>query len=183
MITLMRHGRPLLAAGGWVHAAGMADWIDGYDAAVVERSEVPPDAQAIASAAHVIVSSTLARAISSAHALGREPDLVEAMFCEAQLPHALWRLVKLPPSLWAVGFRLAWRCGYGNGVATYRDSRRRAALAAQRLIDLSAHGPVLLVGHGIMNRMIGAELKARGWSGDGRQASSYWSCTVFSRPS
>lgn len=40
-------------------------------------------------------------------------------------------------------------------------------------------GPVLLVGHGIMNRLIGKELQALGWTARTRQGSRYWSMGVY----
>lgn len=179
----MRHGRPLLADSGWVHAAGMAGWIDGYNAALVDQ-QAPAPARAAAASATTVVTSTLARALSSAQALGRQPDFIEPVFCEAELPHARWTLFKLPPPCWALAFRLAWRCGYAGTGASYRATRQRAALAAERLVELAAHGPVLLVGHGIMNRLIAAELAARGWSHGSRLANRYWSSTTLcNRPS
>ncbi|MNV95161.1 hypothetical protein D3C71_1900250 [compost metagenome] len=55
----------------------------------------------------------------------------------------------------------------------------RASVAAKRLQSLASDGPVLLLGHGFMNRMIANQLVADGWArqkGNGRQ---FWSATVY----
>ena len=55
----------------------------------------------------------------------------------------------------------------------------RASTAAQRLQTLADEGPVLLLGHGIMNRMIAKHLEAAGWVRQQRSGSRYWSATAY----
>jgi broad specificity phosphatase PhoE len=56
----------------------------------------------------------------------------------------------------------------------------RARGAAQRLIELARErGSVLLVGHGVMNRLIAAALLARGAVGPRRLRSGYWTSGVY----
>lgn len=58
-------------------------------------------------------------------------------------------------------------------------ARIRAGTAAKRLQSLASDGPVLLVGHGVMNRMIANRLVADGWVRQKRDGSQYWSATVY----
>jgi hypothetical protein len=47
------------------------------------------------------------------------------------------------------------------------------------LQSLASDGPVLLLGHGFMNRMIANQLVADGWARQKRDGSQYWSATVY----
>lgn len=119
------------------------------------------------------------RAATRQGALGDLPFMQEAIFIEAGLPFALWKAPWLPPQAWAAIFRLLWLCGYARGSDSLMLTRQRARAAAERLVALAAKGPVLPVGHGIMNRLIGKELQALGWLARNRQGSRYWSMGVY----
>ncbi|WP_426055596.1 hypothetical protein [Janthinobacterium sp. PSPC2-1] len=178
-ITLMRHGEPSLAKGGWIAPKQMGAWIDRYNQSLIKDNGIPAECAMAALSASTIVASTAPRACSSARALGDLPFMQEAIFTEAGLPFALWRAPWLPPAAWAAIFRLLWLFGYARGADSLTLSRRRARAAAERLVALAAKGPVLLVGHGIMNRLIGKELQALGWLASNRQGSRYWSMGVY----
>lgn len=105
--------------------------------------------------------------------------MVDALFCEAQLPHGDWRLPRLSPFTWAFIFRVLWLCGYSRNVESAGAARLRASTAAQRLQSLAGEGPVLLLGHGVMNRMIAKQLLADGWTRQQRNGSQYWSAAVY----
>ena len=178
-ITLMRHGEPQLAKGRWIAPLQMGEWIDLYNQSVIKDNDIPAECPAAALAASTIVASTAPRACSTARALGDLPFTQEAIFTEAELPFALWKAPWLPPEAWAVIFRLLWLCGYARGSDSLTLTRQRAKAAAERLVALAAKGPVLLVGHGIMNRLIGKELQTLGWLARNRQGSRYWSMGVY----
>lgn len=163
-ITLMRHGRPVLAASGWLAPCEMAHWIAAYDQAGVHVDAIPADSLAAASTAAIVFASTLPRAQASARALGHAAPRVDALFREAALPFPLWRIARLPPFAWAALLRLAWLCGYARGADALAIVEQRARAASAQLIAAAADGPVLLVGHGIMHRLIARELRAAGWA-------------------
>ena len=178
-ITLMRHGEPRLARGRWIAPMQMGQWIDLYNRSIIKEGGIPAQCSEAALSASTIVASTAPRASASARALGDLPFMQEAIFTEAELPFALWRAPWLPAEAWAVIFRLLWLFGYARGSDSLQITRRRARAAAERLVALAAKGPVLLVGHGIMNRLIGKELQALGWLARNRQGSRYWSMGVY----
>jgi broad specificity phosphatase PhoE len=180
-ITLMRHGKPVLAQTGWIVPAEMERWIECYNLSEVEADSVPIASLHLANSATCIVASSARRALSSVQALGHRASVVDGIFCEAQLPFALWQLPRLPPVVWAAFFRLLWLLGYSHGADSIRITQARAKVAAHKLIVLAENGPVLLIGHGIMNRLIAKELHALGWSGPTTQESKYWSASIYSR--
>ncbi len=126
-----------------------------------------------------IVTSTSLRAISSAKALGKLPSITDSLFCEAGLPYADWKLLRLKPKVWAGVFRVLWYLGYANQCESLGAARARTKTAARRLAHLAHSGPVLLAGHGIMNRLIAKELLTIGWSGPSSPPSAYWGYCVY----
>ncbi len=113
----------------------------------------------------MIVSSNAPRALTSVQALGLKPAFVDALFREAPLPYGHWKLPRLSPFTWAFILRVLWLCGYSRRVESVGIARMRARTAAQRLSQsLASEGPVLLLGHGFMNRMIARQLEADGWT-------------------
>ena len=181
-ITLMRHGKPITGKARWVAPVEMASWIEQYDRSLVEQQGVPAECITAAAAASVIVASTAPRALSSVHALGRHPGSGDAVFLEAELPYSFWNWPHLPPTVWAAVFRLCWLFGYSRGAESLHSTRARARAAAGQLASLAAQGPVLLVGHGIMNRLIGKELRASGWIARTKHGSRYWGTGVYEAP-
>lgn len=179
-IILMRHGRPLLKPSAWIAPAAMGEWIADYERASV-AAEPPVDSLALARTADCLISSTAPRALSSLAAMGLQAHLSDACFGEAGLPFALWRRPRLPPILWAACFRLLWLCGYARGSESLAAARLRASKAAQTLLKFAEQGSVLLLGHGVMNRLIAAELRAAGWSSDKQQRNAYWSASIYRR--
>ncbi|WP_180278713.1 histidine phosphatase family protein [Janthinobacterium sp. 13] len=175
----MRHGEPRLAKGRWIAPLQMGQWINLYNQSIIKEGGIPAQCAAAALSASTIVASTAPRACSSARALGDLPFMQDAMFSEAGLPFALWKAPWLPAEAWAAIFRLLWLFGYARGSDSLQITRQRARAAAERLVALAARGPVLLVGHGIMNRLIGKELQALGWLARNRQGSRYWSMGVY----
>lgn len=178
-ITLMRHGEPVMSASRWLAPCDMGQWTARYDAAQVHASAIPARSIATASTACVIFASTLPRARSSASALGHAAPRVDALFREAALPYPLWHFPRLPPAAWVALFRLAWLCGYARGAESLATVRLRAKAASAQLIACAAEGPVLLVGHGVMNFLIARELRAAGWRATGRHGSGYWGTASY----
>lgn len=178
-IILMRHGQPSLDVGHPLVPIKIQRWIEVYERAVVKQDcAVPSSSQALATRADFIVTSRSPRAISSVRLLGYEPSLVDDAFREVSLP-SIPRLPPLPPFLWAIFFRLLWCFGYSHRLASLRCTRVRARTAARRLIRLAKKGPILLVGHGIMNRLIARELVSLGWFTGEKETNRYWSAEVL----
>jgi broad specificity phosphatase PhoE len=180
-IILMRHGQPNLAAHDKVSALGMKRWIEQYDLSEIVNLPPPKASLELALTAQVIVSSSAPRALTSIQALGLIPNIVDEIFCEAQLPHGQWALPRFSPFTWAFILRILWLCGFSGNVESARKTKVRAIEAAQRLQSLSGKGSVLLLGHGFMNRMIAKQLATDGWTRHASSGNRYWSATTYRR--
>ena len=179
-IILMRHGKPILSGWGRVTPAEMFDWIRNYDGSIVALDGVPRSCLDLAKSAAQIVSSNAPRALSSLQALSCKASVIDAVFCEAQLPTVSWRYPRLSPFFWTALFRILWFCGYAPNAEPVNAARNRARTAAEKLITLATNGPVLLMGHGIMNRLIAHELVALGWAKSAKHENGYWSSNIYS---
>jgi broad specificity phosphatase PhoE len=179
-IALARHGPLALGNEPWLAPRDLADWIQRYHCSSITSSDPPREIKSRA-AASTLVCSNAARCLQSAQRIdpGRE-ILPDPIYREAELPHNFWSYPKLPPSMWAVVFRVAWLCGYTSTNESCLAATARAGLAAQQLIAVArARGPVLLIGHGIMNRLIGRQLLMLGCHGPRRPSSAHWRLTLY----
>jgi broad specificity phosphatase PhoE len=188
----MRHGRPAFDHRGWIAPRDMAAHIVRYNLAGIQASlaaEAPAlgDRRAYAAAGLAarevgcIVASDLLRSVQSAGSLANGNEvLCEPLFREADMPYGTRGWPVLPYRLWCAVFRVAWLCGFSAQAESRADAELRARDAAQRLMELARqHGSVLLVGHGVMNRLIARVLLASGAIGPRRLASGYWSAGVY----
>lgn len=178
----MRHGKPAFTGASRVTSLEMAEWISGYDRSDTGSDIPPQSSKTLASSALRIISSPLPRALSSLTALGREPDLIDDVFREADLPIFHMPAFRFPPILWASVFRVMWLCGISCNVEPRAIAKQRAAQAADILVTSVkvTNGPVLLMGHGVMNRLIAKELVSLGWKERRRQGSGYWNAGIYS---
>lgn len=180
-IILMRHGKPDHRSQGRLSAQKLADWCEAYDLALV--CDFPPQrSMQIAQRASVVASSPLPRARSSLARLGLSPHNVDDVFSELAVPVVSSERLQLPAVIWLALLRLLWLCGYAGQGESLFAARQRAVNAADKLIALSQQGTVLLVGHGIMNKMIARELRKRGWQAEKHASSRHWSTAIYHRP-
>jgi broad specificity phosphatase PhoE len=159
----------------------MADWVERYDRSDIDAREPPQNLCDRARVCATFVSSPLPRSVSSARRLAPDQAIeAESIFQEAALPSMRWPAPKLPPPVWAAVFRVAWFCGYSGEAESHREARVRAKLAAERLVELAClSGAVMLVGHGVMNRLIARQLRILGARGPKYSAGRHWKFTVY----
>ena len=157
-IILVRHAK--VCIDNWIiYASDMGKFIEFYNSADIEEelnTNIPK--------AEVYVASQLKRSLVSLELLGVEVTVSDAVFNEAQLPYVDKRGIKLPAMLWAPIFRVMWLFGYSNHSESYTKAKERAEKGADMLVNLAKENrSVLLMGHGVMNRLIIKALKKRGW--------------------
>jgi len=180
-IILMRHGKPDHVSDGRLSALAMADWCETYDMSLVQ--DMPPErCRQVAATADYVVASPLPRAQSSLEKLGLQAAAVDPVFSEVSLPLMRLGYPNLPPAFWLFMLRILWLGGYAGSVESYRQAQQRAQLAADRLIELSKQGNVLLAGHGIMNKLIARQLRKQGWLAEKHASSRYWSTAIYHPP-
>lgn len=173
-VVLLRHGAPQIDTPRWQSAAAFRDWLKCYERAVVTELP-PPDVSELAAVCDHALCSDLPRSLTSAEglAVSASPD---SLWRECSLPAPPLALPPLPTNLWLLGLRLAWLAGYRAGGESFAQARLRAGRGADRLVELTReHGIVVLVGHGLFNRLLLRELRRRGWALVGRSGGAYWS--------
>jgi broad specificity phosphatase PhoE len=110
----------------------------------------------------------------------RNIAVADSIFREAALPHSKWNFPKLSPACWMVWFRILWLMGYSNHCETLQEAKKRANIGGKKLESLAREkGPVLLIGHGFMNRLIANYLRRNGWEGPKSPGHNYWEFTVY----
>lgn len=180
-ITLLRHGKPIIPQLNKICPYEFIEWVNSYNSSGLCPSLAPPkEAYEQAINCNAIVCSELPRSIESAKALRNNITLSHSNFNEAGLPIPKWHYPKLSPKAWAVIFRVFWLLGYSNNSESLNQAKNRASKASQMLISLAnEHKSVLFVGHGVYNRLLSNELRARGWLGPKNPGNKYWSFGVY----
>lgn len=183
-IVLGRHGRSVLDQSKWIAPRKLAQWIAAFNDGGILRGQIPQSTSLAAARCKVIVSSPLRRSYQSAQLIASSQLLVtEDLISEAGMPHPDWLFPALPITVWLAIFRVAWYCGYSRNAESMSDASMRAAVAADRLVDLARqHDSVFVVGHGIMTTLIANRLVQLGWSGSRRPANRYWGHCIYRSP-
>lgn len=187
-IILMRHGQPQIHLESMknkrVSAFETGQMIRAYEFADLDFSQKPlDDALTVAQNNPAIFSSDILRAQSSISMLGVSLRAeVNACFRESDHPYIEWHSPKLKFFTWCILFRLAWLVGFSKNGEALRTARQRAQIGADKLIDAARQeGSVMLLGHGIFNRLIVSKLKKQGWLKTGSTGYSYWSYIVIEK--
>jgi hypothetical protein len=108
--------------------------------------------------------------------------VTDPLFCESAIPHFGGGSVPLPVGTWVVVLRILWLLGFSRNGESLLDARRRAKLAAERLVELAEkHQNVLLVGHGFINHFIAKELQKSGWLGPSKPGKGFWGYGIYQR--
>ena len=182
-ILLVRHGRSAHAHDGhWMHAAGVHDYENAYDAAgILDDDAPPPELIRAAESAQVVAASDLPRAIASARRIApaREPD-VTPLLREFRLEPPGW-MPRLPMQFWEVFSHAQW--SYRLLRSTAHDVIRRADDAAEWLAQRAGDSAaVVAVTHGGFRRIVASRLEARGWrAASERRSYANWSVWSYSR--
>lgn len=167
----------------WLAPANLGGWIERYEKSGLLPAEPPHEIKAQA-ASSMVVCSTALRSVESARRIanGREVH-AHPVYREAGLPYSGWGFPKLPTPIWAVVFRIAWFRGFSAHAESYDEAKARADMAARQLIELAtAHGRILMMGHGIANILIARKLLAFGCRGPKRPDGHHWAFSLYQLP-
>ncbi len=178
-IWFVRHGRPEFDDSMLINRSGISAALSLYDAAGVTEPCTTQDLWT-RSSKRTVVTSDLQRAIDSALLMGVEISEQSSLLREARLPHPNM----LPWSMsWKTAIavcRVAWLFGYSRNADGIERDRARAGHAAKWLSVLAdEEDEVVVIGHGIMNRLIIKQLVLSGWSRTESSHEGYWSYQVI----
>lgn len=185
-IVLMRHGEPNSNLSDKLKmkcsAIELKPLIREYtNSGLNPHSKPTSEAISVSKTCKSVVCSDLRRSIESAKAIEvPRIDLIDSVFRESDLPHAQWRYPKLTLFTWFLFFRAMWFLGYSNNGEQISVAKHRAEIASAILKRLAVEqGSVMLIGHGIFNRLLSKQLRSNGWVGPINPGNNYWEYGVY----
>jgi len=180
-IILLRHGEVEMENYKYISANQFGEWIDTYNNADIKSEFSSKDEiKVLLNDTDILICSNLKRSIQSAKIFDKVPFETDYIFNEAELPYSNWNLLKLNPKIWLIFFRILWLFGYSKNSESYKDAKQRAKNATEKLIELSSqYKTVVLVGHGVMNKLIQKELVALKWIESKKLQNRNWCFGVF----
>ena len=178
-IVLLRHGKPELELKGILNASEIKQLVVSYAQSGIQDS--PPETLTKCFNDYYVVCSDLERSIHSAKKLEfKQFHCSDAIFKEADLPHFDQSLIKLPVTVWLTILRIMCLFGFKKNGESFSQAKSRAKHAANKLIALSdTNEKVILVGHGLMNRLIAKQLILNNWQGPTSPGKKYWEFGLY----
>lgn len=173
-IILLRHGKPTLDLKGYIKSAEFKNLTTVYAQSGIKDQPAKELIECFNS--HYIVCSDLERSIQSAKKLELDKiHLVDQLFKETDIPYFELNYFKLPVIVWLIVFRIMWLFGFNKNGESFKSAKIRAKQAAIKLITLAEENQkVLLVGHGLLNRLIAKQLRINNWTGPVSPGKKHW---------
>ena len=180
-IILLRHGEVDIKNYQNISAHQFEEWIIEYNNADIKSDFSSKDSiEILLNETDIIICSTLKRSKQSIEIFNKTPFETDDVFNEAEIPFSNWTLLKLNPRTWLIFFRILWFFGYSNNCESFKQTKLRAKKATKKLIELSDQNKtVILVGHGMINRLIRKELILQKWNETKKLKSNNWDYGVF----
>ena len=173
-IILLRHGKPDVELKGHFNASEIKQLVLEYAQSGVQDS--PPVNLKDRFNICYVVCSNLPRSVQSANKLGiNEIHISDALFKETDIPHFDQGIIKMPAMAWLTVLRVMWLFGFKKNGESLSQAKNRAKHATNKLIALAQENEkVILVGHGLMNRLIAKQLRLKSWQGPSSPGKKYW---------
>ncbi len=180
-IILIRHGIVNINDNDKITAKEFGSWIQKYNSAnIKDECNNKNEISKILNESNIIVCSSLKRSIQSIELFDKKASMTNTLFNEAQLPFRSFNFLTLKAKYWLTIFRILWFVGYSKNVESYNKSKIRAKAASSLLVELSKdNNNIVLIGHGIMNKLISKELKALSYKISKNSGNSNWSYLEF----
>ena len=179
-IILIRHGEVDIKDYNKISADKFGEWIIRYDNSNIKMSSSKNELKTIFNKSNIILCSNLKRSIQSVEKFNKTAFEINNIFNEAELPYSNWTTLKLNPKIWLIIFRILWIFGYSQNNKSIQETKQRAKIATQRLLNLSNNNEVvLLVGHGLFNRFIKKELIENGYKQTKKLGNKNWDYGIF----
>lgn len=173
-IILLRHGKPKVELSGYLSAKQLKQLISDYAQSSI--NDAPTEKLKTRFNNHYVVCSDLLRSIDSAKKLNlNNINISDALYRETYIPHFDRFFLKLPATLWLIILRILWLFGFSKNGESFSQAKARSKQAAENLIILARKNKkVIVVGHGLMNHLIGKELEKKDWQPSERIGKRYW---------
>jgi len=165
-----------------LYAKEMGKFVERYKYAEIKKEMPSLKINKILNDSDKIFCSELRRSVDSLSLLGKTADVQDGVFNEVETPYPRWKWFKLYPDIWLALFRAMWFRGYSSHSESFKEAKVRVEEAMVKLISSShTHPTVTLLGHGVMNKLIGKELVNKGWKKKGRLGMKNWSYVIFEK--
>ena len=173
-IILLRHGKPEFELKGSLKASKFKQLTNAYAQSGIQ--DFPPETLKERFNTYYVVCSDLERSIQSAKRLGFcKIHLLDDLYSETEIPYFDRSFLKLPVMGWLIIFRIFWLFGFNKNGESITKAKNRAKQAANKLIELAnENNKVILVGHGLMNRLIAKQLRINNWTGPVSPGKKHW---------
>jgi len=180
-IILLRHGEVDIQNYKKIPASQFGKWVNEYNNSNIKSEfKSKNEIKILFNEADALICSNLKRSIQSVEIFNKIPFEINELFNEAELPYLNLNLLKLNPKVWLIIFRILWFFGYSKNCESFKMTKQRAKIATKNLIKFSKQNKTLiLVGHGIMNKLIQKELILLNWNETKSMTNNNWSYGVF----
>ncbi len=178
-IILLRHGKSEVELKGSIKANEFKQLAFTYAQSGIQ--DFPPQSLKEQFNPYYVVCSDLERSIQSAKRLGfKKIHLSDTLFKESDIPHFDQSFYKIPVMMWLIIFRIMWLFGFNKNGESFTQAKIRAEHASNKLIELAQENEkVILIGHGLMNRLIAKQLRLNNWQGPTSPGNKYWEFGVY----
>lgn len=173
-IILLRHGKPKVELSGYLSTKQFKQLASDYAKSSI--NDAPIEKLKTRFNNHYVICSDLLRSIDSAKKLNlNNINISDALYRETDIPHFDRFFFKLPATLWLILLRILWLFGFSQNGESFSQAKARSKQAAENLIMLAQKNKkVIVVGHGLMNRLIGKKLEKKDWRSSERVGKRYW---------
>jgi len=180
-IVLLRHGKPDVDLTGNFNAEKLKQLVVDYLESGIK--DFAPAELKNQFHSHYVVCSNLERSLQSANNIGfNKISCSDVLYSETNIPHFDSSPFKLPASVWVIMLRIFWLFGFSRNGESLSQAKLRARQAASKLIKIAEeNNKVILVGHGLMNRLIANNLRQLGWQGSPSPGKKYWSYGKYTK--
>ncbi len=180
-IILLRHGEVDIKNDNNVSSNEFAKWIIDYNNADIKSDFLQKnDIQNVLNKTDILICSTLKRSLQSLEVFEKIPFESNALFNEAEIPYSTANFLRLKVRYWLIIYRILWFLGYEKNAQSYQKTKLRAKDAASHLIELSKNNErIVLIGHGIMNKLIQKELLLNKYLERKKTKNRHWDYAVL----
>lgn len=180
-IILLRHGKPNVELKGHLNAKEFKQLAVEYAQSGIQ--DIPSERLKKLFNYHYVVCSNLSRSTESAEKLNlKKIHVSDALFRETDIPHFDKSFFSLPVTVWLILLRIMWLFGFSKNGESFLQAKDRGKQAAEKLIKLTLDNKkIIVVGHGLINRLIEKQLQKKGWRASKRSGKSYWEFRKYTK--
>ena len=180
-IILLRHGKPDIELKGNLNASKFKQLAVEYSQSGIQ--DIPSEQLKKCFDYHYVVCSDLTRSTESAEKLNlKNIHVSDALYRETDIPHFDKSFFSLPVIVWLILLRVMWVFGFSKNGESFSQAKIRSKQAAEKLILLAQENEkIVVVGHGLVNYLMGKQLRKNVWQASQRRGKSYCGLSKYKK--